>query len=134
MKTTTNRKSDVRSALARSENRVESTTQCEKTYKVPAQSIFGRFAGQTIRCDRPASGRLGVISFLVGGAPPGALRGFERANSLLDCAASPSIRGRSCATDRGRSECRTFRQESIADKKPGRYVPFAALAAGSTWS
>jgi uncharacterized OB-fold protein len=50
-------KSDVRSKLARSENRGEIVVaQCEKTYTVPARSIFGRFAGQTIRCDRPASG------------------------------------------------------------------------------
>jgi hypothetical protein len=49
-----------------------------------------------------------------------ALRGLDRAGSLLDCAASPSIMGRSCATDRGRSECRTLRQASMDDRKPGR--------------
>src|ERR1700704_407133 len=47
----------------------------------------------------------------------------NRSSPGLACDFRPSIMGRSCATDRGRSEWRTLRQESIAARKPGRY-PF----------
>ena len=51
----------------------------------------------------------------------------------LDLAFGGSVRansiGRSWVTDCGRSEYRTLRQASMAARKPGRYVPFAAWAA-----
>ena len=41
----------------------------------------------------------------------------------------PSSIGRSCATDLGRSECRTLRQVSIAVRKSRRYLPLESFAA-----
>ena len=48
------------------------------------------------------------------------LRAFDGSGSRFACGRSSSSIGRSCATDRGRSECRTLRQASMAARKPGR--------------
>src|SRR5215467_11666165 len=81
-------------------------------------------------------GRLGGFD---GGFCAGGLLGVLNASTKrrpgFGCDLRPSIIGRSCATDLGRSECRTLRQVSMADRKPGRYPLLRATCdAGGMWS
>src|SRR5437899_1495708 len=69
-------------------------------------------------CADPLGGLEGVFS---GALLDGLNASTNRSSPGLGCDLRPSIMGRSCDTDRGRSECRTLRQESIALRKPDRY-------------
>ena len=70
--------------------------------------------------DRNARGLLGGLEGVFCGSLLGLNTSTNRSSPGLGCDLRPSIMGRSCATDRGRSECRTLRQVSMADRKPGR--------------
>src|SRR5438132_9926441 len=86
-----------------------------------------------IASQRDDNGRVGEIRLVVGLF--GALGGCGAGpTSAPGCGVCPSRVGPSFATDCGRSELLTLRHASIADRKPARYVPFAACVAGGMWS